>query len=309
MSKRFLVLMIVVAGVVAAMTLGPLTAAGQAPAPPQSVCPDDNPAKFRACALEAAKKYTPVLTPDGHPDFNSYWRHRTPAHEDLEEHPREVDDAGGPSVVVDPPDGKVPMQPWADAQRKIYADKYIDQNIQCYQSGVPRHLYMGAYQFLQTKDYIVMLSEETRAYRMVTLDGRPHIGKDIHLWQGDSRGRWEGNALVVETTNQNGMVWLDQQGRFYTDEAKVVERFTYLDANTVHYEATLTDPLVYTRPWTMSFPLRRNLTAGYQIMEESCYEGESNVQHLMAVGFRKYPGTTAKEARAAKEAFERRGAR
>jgi len=307
MGKRFWFLIIAVAGVVAVTTLAPLTAAGQAP--PASVCPDDSPAKFHACAKEAAMKFNPPRTPDGQPDLSGYWRHRTPAHEDLEEHPREVDDSGGPSVLVDPPDGKVPMQAWADAKRQEYAAKYIDQNIQCYVSGVPRHLYMGAYQFLQTKDYIMISSEETRAYRMVTLDGRPHIGKNILLWQGDSRGRWEGNTLVIETTNQNGMVWLDQQGRFYTDEAKVVERITFLDANTVHFEATLTDPNVYTRPFTMAFPLRRNLTQGYQIMEESCYEGEANVQHLNALGFRKYPGTTAKEARAAKEAFERRGTR
>ena len=309
MSKRYLGLIVAVAGVLAVTTLAPVTAAGQAPAQPQSVCPDDNPAAFHRCAMTAAKAYTPPKTPDGHPDLNGYWRHRTSGHEDMEEHPKEVDDAGGPSMIVDPPDGKVPMQAWADAQRMVNEEKYIDQNIQCYESGVPRHLYMGAYQFLQTKDYIVLLSEETRANRMITLDGRPHIGKDIHLWQGDSRGRWEGNTLVVETTNQNGKVWLDQRGRFYTDEATVVERFTFLDANTVEYQATLTDPNVYTRPWTMVFPLRRNLTAGYQIMEESCYEGESNVQHLMAVGYRRYPGMTAREARAAKAAFERRATR
>ena len=122
-------------------------------------------------------------------------------------------------MVVDPPDGKVPMQPWAEAQRAFNEDKYIDQNIQCYQSGVPRHLYMGAYEFMQTKDYMVMLSEEARALRTVTLDGRPHIGNNIKMWQGDSRGHWEGNTLVIETTNQNGRVWLDQRGRFYTDEA------------------------------------------------------------------------------------------
>lgn len=130
MSKRFLVSMIVVAGVMAAMALAPLTAAGQAPAPPQSVCPDDNPAKFHACALVAAKTYTPAKTADGHPDFNSYWRHRSAGHEDLEEHPREVDDSGGPTMVVDPPDGKVPMQAWADARRFENEAKYIDQNIQ-----------------------------------------------------------------------------------------------------------------------------------------------------------------------------------
>jgi hypothetical protein len=311
MNKRFLLIAIAVVGVACVLVFVPFRAAGQGggAAPPQSVCPDDNPAKFHACALEAAKRFTPPMTADGHPDFNGYWRHRSAGHEDLEEHPKEVDDSGGPTMVVDPPDGKVPIQPWAEAQRAINEDKYIDQNIQCYESGVPRHLYMGAYEFLQTKDAMALLSEETRAIRTITLDGRPHVGKDIHMWQGDSRGHWEGNTLVVETTNQNGRVWLDQRGRFYTDEAVVTERFTFLDANTVEFQATIDDRLVYTRPWTIIFPLRRNLTVGYQIMEESCYEGESNVQHLMAVGYRRYPGMTGAEARAAKEAFERRGRR
>jgi hypothetical protein len=309
MNNRFLCLLITLTVAVVAAMLAPPPAAGQAPAQPRSVCPDDNPAVFHACAMEAAKKFNPPRTQDGHPDLSGYWRHRSPAHEDLEEHPRAVDDSGGPNAIVDPPDGKVPIQAWAEARRQENEAKYIDQNIACYQSGVPRHLYMGAYQFLQTRDYILLLSEETRAYRLVTLDGRPHIGKNIHLWQGDSRGRWEGNTLVIDTTSQNGMPWLDQRGRFYTDEAHVVERLTFLDANTIHYEATLTDSNVYTRPFTMAFPLRRNLTAGFEIWEESCYEGESNVQHLNNVGYRRYPGITGKEARAAKEAFERRSTR
>jgi hypothetical protein len=304
MNKRFLVLMVAVAGVAAAGFLAPLTTAGQTPAP-QSLCPDDNPARFHACAKEAAAKFSPPRTPDGQPDFSGYWRHRTPAHEDLEEHPRTPEDSGGPSVIVDPPDGKVPMQAWSDALRKENAAKYVDQNIQCYQSGTPRHLYMGAYQFFQTKDHVVFLSEETRAFRLISLDGRSHIGKDILLWQGDSRGRWEGNTLVIETTNQNGMPWLDQRARFYTDEAKVVERLTFLDGNTIHYEATLTDLNVYTRPFTMVYPLRRNLTQGYQIMEESCYEGEGNVKHLYNLGLSRYPGMSSQEAKAAKAAFER----
>ena len=105
------------------------------------------------------------------------------------------------------------------------------------------------------------------------------------------------------------MPWLDQRARFYTDEAKVVERFTFLDANTVHYEATLTDLNVYTRPFTMVYPLRRNLTVGYQLMEESCYEGEGNVTHLNNLGLTRYSGITSKEAKAAKEAFDRRTSR
>jgi hypothetical protein len=259
--------------------------------------------------MEAAKKFNPPRTSDGQPDLNGYWRHRTSGHEDMEEHPEAVDDSGGPSIIIDPPDGKVPMQVWAEAQRAENEAKYIDQNIQCYESGVPRHLYMGAYQFLQTRDYVMMMSEESRAYRMITLDGRPHIGESIKLWQGDSRGRWEGNTLVIETTSQNGMPWLDQRGRFYTDEAVVVERLTPLDANTMEYTATLTDLNVYTRPFTIVFPLRRNLTQGYQLMEESCYEGEANVQHLNNVGYGRYPGITAEKARELKQAFERRSAR
>jgi hypothetical protein len=309
MNSRLFSVMVVLAGLVAAMLL-PLPAASQGRGGgPPSVCADDDPAVFHACAKQAAKAFTPPRTADGQPDFSGYWRHRSPAHENLEEHPRTPEDSGGPSAVVDPPDGKVPMQAWSDARRKENEAKYVDQNIQCFQSGTPRHLYMGSYQFFQTKDYIVLLSEETRAYRLITLDGRPHIGKDIHLWQGDSRGRWEGNTLVIDTTSQNGMPWLDQRGRFYTEEAHVVERLMLLDANTMHYEATLTDLNVYTRPFTISFPLRRNLTAGFQIMEESCFEGEANVQHLNNLGLGRYPGISAKEAKAAKEDFERRTSR
>jgi hypothetical protein len=282
---------------------------GRGGAQPQSVCAQDAPAVFHACSKEAAKSYTPPRTADGQPDLSGYWRHRTPGHEDLEEHPRTPEDSGGPAAVVDPADGKVPMQAWADALRKENAAKYIDQNIQCFQSGALRHLYQGSYQFLQTKDQIVFLSEETRAYRIVSLDARPHLGKDIQLWQGSSRGRWEGNTLVVETRNHNGMPWLDQRARFYTDEAVTVERFTPIDANTIHYEATLTDLNVYTRPFTIAFPLRRNTTQGFQIMEESCFEGEGNVKHLNNLGLGKFPGITAKQARELKAAFERRTSR
>lgn len=203
-------------------------------------------------------------------------------------------------MIVDPPDGQVPIQAWAEARREENERKYIDQNILCLMSGVPRHLYMGAYQILQTPDYVVLLSEENHAYRTVTMDGRPHVGKNILLWQGDSRGRWEGNTLVIDTTNQNGKPWLDQRGRFYTDAAHVIERLTLVDANTIHYEATIDDPYVFTRPFKMVFPLRRNTQQGFELWEESCYEGEANSQHLRNLGYGIYPGITAKEAKGAK---------
>jgi hypothetical protein len=155
----------------------------------------------------------------------------------------------------------------------------------------------------------VLLSEETNAVRIVYLDGRPHVGRDLTLWQGDSRGRWEGDTLVVQTRNQSGNAWLDQQGRFLTDAAVVTERFTLFEPNSILYEVTIDDPLVYTRPFTLALGLRRNMRPGFEIWEESCYEGESNTQYLRNLGYRTYPGFSAQQAQAAKDAFERRQGR
>jgi hypothetical protein len=270
-----------------------------------SVCPSNNAADIWVCAKEKAKAFKAPRTVDGKPDFSGFWGGSQAAHESLEAHPRTPDDGGGPSFIVDPADGKVPVQAWAEAKRIDNQLRYIDQNAQCFQSGVPRHLYMGQYQFLQTPGYIVMQSEETNAVRIIKLDNSPHIGKDIVLWQGDSRGHFEGDTLVVETTNQNGMPRLDQRGHFYTDAARVTERFTMFEANSMLYEVTMDDPLVYTRPFTMAIGLRRNTRAGFELWEESCFEGESNSEHLRNIGYRNYPGFTSDDAKKAKEAYER----
>jgi hypothetical protein len=275
------------------------------PPTPQSVCPDNNPRAIRPCALERAKIFKAPRTGDGKPNLSGYWGGTQVPHENLEAHVRTPDDNGGPSFVIDPPDGKVPMQAWAEVKRRENRARYIDQNAQCFQSGVPRHLYMGTYQFLQTPTRLVQLSEETNAFRNILLDGRPHVGKDIVLWQGDSRGRWDGDTLVVETTNQNGRPWLDQQGRFITDAATVVERFTIFEPDSMLWEITIADPLVYTRPFTMASALRRNTRPDFEIWEESCYEGEANSAHLRNLGYRTYPGFSSRDAQIAKEAFER----
>ena len=301
---------IVVAALVALAAAG--QAAGQTipsiPPTKDSVCPDNNPLAILACAREQAKTFKPPRTKDGKPDLSGYWGGTQVPHENVEAHPRTPDDNGGPSFVVDPADGRVPMLGWAEAQRALNRAKYIDQNAQCFQSGVPRHLYMGQYQFLQTPTRLVQLSEETNAYRNIILDGRPHVGKDIVLWQGDSRGRWEGDTLVVQTRNQNGRAWLDQQGRFVTDATLVTERFTMFEANAILWEITIEDPLVYARPFTMASALRRNTREGFELWEESCYEGEVNSDHLRNLGYRTYPGISSKEAQTLKDAFERAAA-
>jgi hypothetical protein len=256
--------------------------------------------------------FDPPRTADGKPDLSGYWRHTTEAKEDLEEpwdNAARVGVSGrggdlnrpGKSMVVDPPDGKLPFQPWADAQKKENAARYIDQNVHCFLSGAPRHMYEApAYLVIQTPDYIAIPSEESHAFRIITMDNRPHLGKDILLWQGDSRGRWEGNTLVVDTTNHNGRVFLDRRGTFYTDAATVTERFTMLDQNTIAYGATVDDPLVYTRPFTIALMLMRHTTPGFEIWEEACVEGEADVEHLYKLGFKMYPGITSKDVPALK---------
>lgn len=307
MSKQFVATMIALAAVVAAPSLMPPPAIAQRWVT-ESTCPDNAPAVFHRCAMEAAKAFDPPRTPDGRPDMGGFWRlpdgDSGGAYEDLEEHPGNLDDIGGPAAIVDPPDGKVPMHGWADARRKENPQRYIHHNAACFLSGVPNTMYHGeARQLLQTPDYLVILSGNTHAYRIIPLDGRPPVGEKIRLWNGDSRGRWEGNTLVIETTNQNGKPWLDQRGRFYTEEAHVVERLTLIEPDTIHYQATIDDPNVYTRPFTIAFPYRRNTVEGFEMPESACYENnEALLEIYRAIGYAVYPGISAEEAREAIEA-------
>jgi hypothetical protein len=161
------------------------------------------------------------------------------------------------------------------------------------------------HQLLQTPDYLVILSGNAHAYRIIPLDARPPVGERIRLWDGSSSGRWEGNTLVIETTNQNGKPWLDQKGTFYTEEAHVVERLTLIEPDTIHYQATIDDPNVFMSPFTMAFPYRRNSVEGYEIPESACYENnEALLEIYRTIGFAVYPGISPEEAREAKETEE-----
>jgi hypothetical protein len=259
---------------------------------------------FRADAQTAAQAWEPSRTSDGQPDIQGHWRYRsenTDAYafytlEGLLTEGSRVQsfmnrgvDRTTPfaSVVVDPPDGKIPYQPWALERRNQAivgshnpkVPEHVDPRAYCFLAGVPRQTYeaMGAgpHQIVQSGGYIVMLWQWAHSYRVIPLDGRPHVPANIKLWQGDSRGRWEGRTLTVDTTNQNEN-WLDFIGDFHSDALHVTERFTIVDADTIRYEATLDDPKVYTRPWTMRLILVREKEAGFELFEEACYE-ENNV--------------------------------
>ena len=271
-----------------------------------SVCPEDAHAAFHACALEAAKNSDPPRRADGRPDLNGIWRRRAAAHESLEEHSETLDDNDAPSIIVDPPDGIVPVQPWAEAQRRYNRPAYVHHNAICRLSGIPVTMYMtGTLQFMQNADHFLVQGEEAHAFRVIPLDGRPHIGKDVQLWNGDSVGHWEGDTLVIDTANQNARAWLDQRGRFFTDEAHVVERLTLIDADTIHYQATLDDPNVYTQPFTIAIAYRRSTVQNFELLEEACYENnELARQTFINVGYEIYPGITGDEARRLRAAWE-----
>ena len=138
--------------------------------------------------------------------------------------------------------------------------------------------YNNAYQILQTPGYVVILHEMIHEARIIPIDGRPHLDKSIRLWTGDPRGHWEGDTLVVETTNFNGKGWIATNaasGRIrgvpHSDALHLVERFTRVDADTINYEVTIEDPNIYTRPWTVAIPLSRD--ESYQMFEYACHEG------------------------------------
>ncbi len=234
------------------------------------------------------RPWPPALTPDGQPDVQGSWRpvlggtqSLDPAKSgaaDFEERITGVVKIN-PSRIVDPPDGHIPYQPWAAALQKGLAAVYenptrpehIDSQTRCL-VGVPRLYYFPTFRILQPPGSVVFVWDEYHVFRVVPLDGRPHIGANVKLWMGDGRGRWDGNTLVVDTTNLKAKSRLDVVGDFFSDKTRIVERFIFVDANTMQYEATITDPDVFTRPWTMRVAQRR--MPDDEFWEWACHEGE-----------------------------------
>jgi hypothetical protein len=149
--------------------------------------------------------------------------------------------------------------------------------------------YNNAHRILQTEDAVVIVSEMIHNVRIIPIDGRPHVDDSIRLWNGDSRGHWEGDTLVVETRNFGDKSWIatsGSQGRIkgiqQTSNATVVERFTRVDEHTVDWRATIEDPEIYTAPWTVNIPLYYD--AGYEMYEYACHEGNWAVRNTLSAG-------------------------
>ena len=221
--------------------------------------------------------------PDGKPNMQGYWETRNFFSAwDLETRDKaEFGIPAGKGVVVDPPNGKIPYQPWALEKRKDVLEHHLfdDPQAHCWLSGVPRQMYTPfGFQILQPPGSVVLLYEAFHSYRILALNGQ-HPPDAVRMFEGDSRAHWEGDTLVVDVTNQNEKTWFDMAGNFHSDALHVVERYTMADANTIHYEATLEDAKVFTQPWKIAFDLGRNLQPNYEQMEYACVEGEKDLQH------------------------------
>jgi len=209
-------------------------------------------------------------TPDGRPDLSGVWQAMTSAHHDIEPHAAARDVRAGLGIVDG---GELPYQPAALARREENrrARPTRDTEARCFLPGVPRIMYMPfPFQIVQTPKLVMMLFEYANATRNVFMD-TPHLKGPIEWWMGDSRGRWEGDTLVVSVMHFNDQTWFDRAGNFHSEALQVVERYTMMSPDHIRYTATITDPKVFTRPWTMSFVLYRNLEPNAQVLDYPCY--------------------------------------
>ena len=199
------------------------------------------------------------------------------------------------SLVIDPPDGRVPLRPEAETRRDYLVEHRADavENMsvysRCITRGVPGTMFPNAYnngyQILQIPGYVVIRVEMMHV-RIIPLDAGPHVDQKIRGWMGDSRGHWEGDTLVVETTNFDPKGWISSNasaGRMHavpqTAALTVVERFRRIDENTIDWQATIEDPAVYTRPWTVAITLHRE--HDYIIHEYACHEGNHAIAGVL----------------------------
>ena len=203
------------------------------------------------------------------------------------------------SLIIDPPDGRIP--PVTDQVRNSRRGRQgqgapgapagpedLSLSVRCITYGVPNMLagYNSYFEIVQAPGYVTIMQEMIHDVRIVTLDGRPHVSKDVRLWNGDSRGRWEGDTLVVDTTNYSARGAI----RGATENLHLIERFTRVSPETIEYSITFDDPATWTKPWTAMIRLK---STPERIYEYACHEGNHSIVGILA-------GARAKEVATAK---------
>jgi hypothetical protein len=242
--------------------------------------------------------YRAPRTADGKPNLNGIWQSMNEANWNIEAHsadfPR-VDALGAVDAVLPGigivEGGPIPYVPAALAKRKENFDKRLtlDPEIKCYLPGVPRAMYQNMpFQIIQSTDYIMMTFQFAGALRTIYMKPTPGPADS---WMGWSNGKWEGETLVIDTKDFNGMAWFDRAGNFAGDKLHVVERITATGPDHLSYEATIEDPDTFSRPWKISFPLYRRKEANARLLEFKCVEFSEEVIYGK---YRKYPKEATK---------------
>jgi hypothetical protein len=263
-----------IASAVAAIVVSTSAAhvAAQAPPPPKNPPPPGwidprNPPK-------EDPGYRPTPTTDGQPSIAGQWAQAsdiiTYSIEDPEaERAEHIAITGQRAMVgrpiIDPPNGKIPYQPWAAKYAGFLREQHrnptnpalYDPVSRGFQDGVPRINYQGGLQIQQFPGTVLITYDYHHSFRVIPLDGRPHVGNNVKLWMGDSRGRWEGNTLVVDVANLNDQTWFTIIGDFHSDALHVTERWTPTARDHIVYIATIEDRNVYTQPWKLRVDYRR----------------------------------------------------
>jgi hypothetical protein len=237
-------------------------------------------AQGRGSAPAQRPPYRAPRTADGKPDLNGVWQALTSASWDIQGHAAKP----GPVVAMGAlgaiPGGlgivegdEIPYQPWAAAKKKENEANWLklDPVVKCFMPGVPRATYMPfPFQIVQTPDHVLMAYEFAAASRTVYMNSKEE--SPVEAWMGWSRGRWDGDTLVVDVTGFTGQTWFDSAGNFHSDALRVVERYTPTSPDHLMYEATIEDPKVFTRPWKIRLPLYRRIEQHAQLVEFKCVE-------------------------------------
>jgi hypothetical protein len=249
------------------------------------------PAATPAAQARAAAAGNPMpRTAEGKPDFSGIWQALNSAAWDIQDHSASL---AGKSGV---PPGKgvvegneIPYKPEALAQKKKNYETRDTEDpgfAKCYLPGVPRATYMPyPFEIIQNPQMVGIRYQFARAVRTIDLTSKSHEWLEgwPDFWMGDSRGKWEGDTLVVDVRKLDERTWFDHAGNFHTENLHVVERYSPIDRDHIQYEATMDDPGVYTRPWKISMPLYRIIDRNPEIFEWDCRFDQDSEKYKDAI--------------------------
>ena len=226
-----------------------------------------------AQALAAPAVAVPDIprTAAGTPDFSGVWQALSGIEDDLEPHHGRSDAPPSRGIV----DGdRIPYTASGLAQRQKHFDARatLDPRLKCHTLGTPRGIYYPEpFQIFQRPADLTLLFQFGHSVRVIHTNGTRHPKGHIDFFLGDSRATWEGDTLVVDVTDFNDVTWLDRAGNHHSRALHVVERWSFLDRNTIQYRATLDDPEVYTQPWSLTVLLHRHREPGFELIENYCF--------------------------------------